>query len=161
MEKLFDGIKYKFFYDGIFSNWYLCKFTLDGIMFNSVEQYMMYKKALYFNDNNSAEKILKALRPETQKQIGRRVVGFNDKQWDLVKENIVTDAVYEKFDQNQKLKEYILKYYGYYIVEASPNDRVWGIGFWEDEAIDNINEWGENKLGKILTNLASYFYLKK
>jgi len=39
-----NGIKYKFFWDGLFSNWSHTEFTVDGIKYNCGEQYMMTEK---------------------------------------------------------------------------------------------------------------------
>ena len=40
------------------SNWYPSDFTVNGINFSSMEQYMMYQKALRFGDTKIADKIL-------------------------------------------------------------------------------------------------------
>jgi ribA/ribD-fused uncharacterized protein len=36
------------------------------------------------------------------------------------------------------------------LVEASPGDRIWGIGFDAENAEGNEEEWGRNKLGNAL-----------
>lgn len=36
--------------NGYLSNWYLSDFTLDGVNYSSMEQYMMFKKAECFHD---------------------------------------------------------------------------------------------------------------
>jgi ribA/ribD-fused uncharacterized protein len=123
-------------------------------MFNCGEQYMMYQKAITFGDNETANKILKELSPRKQKELGRQVKNFNPKVWDSLKYIIVKNGLTEKFNQNPEFKDYLLKYKGYVLVEASPYDRIWGIGFYDYEAIQNIDNWGENLLGKILTELA-------
>ena len=82
--KIILDIKYKFFWDGIFSNWYPSEFTVDGIEFNCGEQYMMYQKAVVFLDMETAEKILKEPVPRKQKQLGRAVKNFNPKTWNEI-----------------------------------------------------------------------------
>jgi ribA/ribD-fused uncharacterized protein len=154
MEQEFKGIKYMFFWNGIFSNWYESYFDINGIRYNCGEQYMMHQKAITFNDQETANKILRSSSPSKQKKLGREVSNFNPKQWDLVKYELVKTGLREKFNQNPKLKTFLLKYKDFQIVESSPEDRIWGIGFYGDEAIENIQNWGENLLGKVLTDLA-------
>jgi hypothetical protein len=115
----------------------------------------MYSKALTFGDKESAEKILKEYSPRVQKKLGREINNFNEVIWDSCKYNIVKKGLIEKFKQNSELREYLLSYKGFSIIEASPVDRIWGIGFSSNDAISNINNWGENLLGKILTELSN------
>ena len=149
-----NNIKYKFFWGGYFSNWYVLDFIVDGITYNCGEQYMMYQKALTFNDTETANKIMEEIVPSEQKKLGRKVKNFNEKIWNQVKYNLVKKGLREKFTQHQHLKNYLLQYKNFEIVEASPYDRIWGIGYDSKEAFDNIDDWGENLLGKILTELA-------
>lgn len=44
--------------NGYLSNWYLSPFTFDEVSFSSMEQYMMYRKALTFGDDKVASDIL-------------------------------------------------------------------------------------------------------
>jgi ribA/ribD-fused uncharacterized protein len=148
-------ITYIFFWDGMFSNWYESPFTVDGTTFNCGEQYMMYQKAITFNDADTADRILQARHPREHKALGREVKNFNSKKWDEVKYSLVKSGLREKFLQNEKLKAYLLKHKGCTMVEASPYDRIWGIGFNAGSAMENIDRWGENLLGKILTELAN------
>lgn len=155
LRRKHNGIKYAFFLDGIFSNWYPCSIVVDSIKYNCIEQYMMYSKALTFGDKENAEKILKEYSPRIQKKIGREINNFNEVIWDSCKYNIVKKGLIEKFKQNSELREYLLSYKGFSIIEASPVDRIWGIGYSSNDAISNINNWGENLLGKILTELSN------
>lgn len=150
--------KYKFFWGGILSNWFESNFEIDSIKYNTSEQYMMYQKALFFNDIDIANKILKEKNPKYQKKLGREVKNFNIDKWNNVKYDIVKKGILEKFKQNPELKKYLLKYKGYKFVEASPYDRIWGIGFLELDAIKNIDKWGENLLGQILTELSNELF---
>lgn len=154
MEKEYKGKKYKFFWGGIFSNWYVADFVIDGITYNCGEQYMMYQKAMFFNDIKTADEILEEIVPSEQKALGRQVKNYNDSKWSKVRYDIVKKGLKEKFTQNSSAKKMLLKYKGYQFVEASPKDRIWGIGFDSYVALDNIDNWGENLLGKILTELA-------
>lgn len=147
--------KFKFFWKSFspFSNWYKCSFTEDSITYNCVEQYMMYKKAILFNSFEIASDILKESSQKRIKDLGRTVSNFNASLWDRSKENIVKDGCRLKFTQNQDLLKSLLKYKGFIFVEASPFDRIWGIGYSEENALANISSWGENLLGKVLTDL--------
>lgn len=116
---------------------------------------MMHQKAIAFNDSETAHKILCEYLPANQKKLGREIKNFNEKKWDEIKYNLVKRGLKEKFNQNPQLKRNLLKFRGYQFVEASPKDRIWGIGFGENDAIKNIENWGENLLGKILTELAT------
>lgn len=157
MTRIYNDIKYKFFWGGKFSNWSKSPFKINDITFNCGEQYMMYQKAIVFEDYDSAIKILEEVSPQTQKILGRRVKNFNKNKWDSIKYELVKKGLREKFKQNPLLKEYLMEYSDSVIVEASPYDRIWGIGFITEDAIDNIDKWGENLLGRILTELAIEF----
>lgn len=148
-------MKYKFFWNGIFSNWHKHDFWYKGICFNCAEQAMMYHKALFFNDQITAILILNAEHPKDQKALGRQVKNFNPKQWDEVKYDLVKEILHYKFTDNLRLLNQLLAYKGYLFVEASPYDRIWGIGYEEKDALQNIDNWGENLLGKILTELSN------
>ncbi len=149
--------KFTFFWrtNSPFSQWHPCKFVIDEIKFNSAEQYMMFKKALLFKDDEIAEKILASSQAPEQKALGRQVKGFDKTIWESECKNIVYDANYAKFTQNPKLKEKLLETEGTTIVEASPYDCIWGIGLGEEdpEHFDRSKWKGKNWLGEILTQV--------
>lgn len=147
--------KYKFFWksDSPFSNWYPAKFKLNGVTYQNSEQYMMYQKAVGFGDMDIARQILRADTPKEQKALGRKVKGFDPKVWDDIKYDLVKTGLRAKFTQDENLKDELLKYKGWQFVEASPEDRIWGCGYHQNDALKNIDNWGENLLGKILTEL--------
>ena len=146
-------MKYKFFWSGIFSNWYTSPFTLYGIEFVCVEQCFMWSKAQLFNDTDSMKLIMLSDSPRDIKKLGRLVKNFNPTIWNKYKYSLVKEGVKAKFEQNPELKKELFKYKGYEFAEASPLDSIWGIGYDEDHALDNIDKWGENLLGKILTEV--------
>lgn len=149
--------KFSFFWksESVFSQWYLVNFTVDDITFNCAEQFMMYQKAKLFNDDAIAEKILKTTSPKSQKSLGRKVSNFDESTWNSHCADIVYRANYAKFSQNAKLKEEMLsiRHKDREFVEASPVDKIWGIGMAEDEegVKHRVNWKGKNLLGKILT----------
>jgi ribA/ribD-fused uncharacterized protein len=160
MEAIHNNIKYLFFWNGIFSNWYPSIFVVDNIEFNCVEQYMMYMKAMTFNDISTAQTILNTNHPKKQKELGRSVKNYDDNVWSNIRYETVKKGLREKFIQNPPIKEYLLKYYGYEFVESSPVDRVWGTGYIDHKCIENIDNWGSNLLGKMLTELSDEFYIE-
>lgn len=147
--------KYVFFWSGIYSNWHKCNFKVDGIKYNCVEQYMMYKKALLFGDFSTAKKIMITSHPKEQKRLGRLVRNYNDNTWVNQRKEIVKKGIYAKFKQNEYLLKQILDTENLEFVEASPEDNIWGIGMDEDHPnINNKKYWkGQNLLGKILTEV--------
>lgn len=131
------------------SQWYKCSFSLNGRTYSSAEQYMMAQKAMLFQDIETFKKIMATNDPRKCKEFGRQVKGFDEKVWDNMKYKIVLDANYLKFSQNEKLKNYLLSTKDKVLVEASPYDKVWGIGMAKDD-INAIHPelWkGENLLG--------------
>lgn len=148
--------KYTFFYGGPFSNWYPCVFKdIKGIEFNCSEQYMMYYKALLFGDHLMAEHILGEKHPREQKSMGKLVQGFELDKWQNFAKEIVWMGCYHKFTQNPDLMESLIATKGTLLVEASPTDRIWGIGLDEHDPLihDPANWDGTNWLGEVLTDL--------
>lgn len=140
------------FWDGFCSQWDKCTFTLDGVQYNCAEQAMMHKKALQFGDTKIAEKILKAKQPSVQKGLGRLVNNYDDTVWSENRYDIVIDINIAKFSQNPKLLKQLLALDHLIIVEASPEDKIWGIGLDESHPNATIpSKWkGLNLLGKVL-----------
>jgi ribA/ribD-fused uncharacterized protein len=138
-----------------FSQWYRCSFTVDGRPFGCAEQFMMHGKALLFGDAATAAKILAADHPREHKALGRKVKPFDDAIWRREREAIVLAGNRAKFTQNPALRELLLATAGTTLVEASPYDRVWGIGLAEsDPRAKDPAQWrGQNLLGKVLTRL--------
>ena len=144
---------YTYFWDGIYSNWYKSTFILEDNIFNCVEQYMMFNKAMFFGDLETARLIMNTNNPRKQKELGRLVKDYDDREWSKVREDIVYKGLKAKFDQNPDLKKQLLLTKGTTLVEASPYDRIWGIGYNSISAPKNKNDWGLNLLGKLLTKL--------
>jgi hypothetical protein len=138
-----------------FSQWYRCAFTVDGRAFNCAEQYMMHGKALLFGDTESAAKILAADHPRQHKALGRKVKPFDDAVWKRERVGIVRAGNHAKFTQNPALLEQLVATKGTTLVEASPYDKIWGIGLaaGDPRAKDPAQWKGQNLLGKILTEL--------
>lgn len=142
-----------YFWGGIFSQWAKCDFVDElGVKFNCAEQAMMYHKALVFEDEDAAKAVLNEKDPRNQKTIGRTIKNYNDEKWDKVKFDIVMQNNIFKFFQNPGWKELLIYTDGYELVEASPYDKIWGVGLGEDNPLiyDKNNWQGENLLGKAI-----------
>ena len=138
--------------NGYLSNWYLSDFTVEGITFSSMEQYMMYKKAMLFQDRETAGKILQTDDVAEIKALGRGVRNFDDQIWTKSREEIVYKGVLEKFRQNPELSARLEETGEDVIAECVVKDRIWGIGLsMKDEDRFCMDRWkGQNLLGKIL-----------
>ncbi|KAK1716739.1 uncharacterized protein BDZ83DRAFT_536493, partial [Colletotrichum acutatum] len=121
------------------------------ITFKSAEHYMMHAKALLFTDLAVALSILKADHPRKVKALGRKVHNFNEALWNENRERIVREGNLLKFRSAPELRKKLLATGDRELVEASPMDRIWGIGFAPDKAASaDRGRWGLNLLGKIL-----------
>lgn len=149
--------KFVFFWGGEFSQWYKAPIVIDHIQYNCNEQYMMASKALLFNDSESLNKILKSKSPGEQKSIGRSVKNFDDVIWKQHARLIVYRANFAKFTQHADLREILLNTHHREIVEASPEDFIWGIGMAENhpDILDRSKWLGTNWLGEILMQVRS------
>lgn len=149
--------RFTFFYRSAspFSQWHPARFTVAGVTFQSAEQYMMYGKAKLFGDEQTAWRMMRTASPAEQKALGREVAGFDRELWEARCRSIVYDGNYAKFTQNEPLLGALLATRGTTLVEASPTDRIWGVGLAEgDPAILQRATWrGKNWLGEVLTAL--------
>ncbi len=134
----------------VYSNWNKSGFTVKGIFFANGEQYMMYCKAMFFNDAATAAPILAEPDPEKVKILGRAVQGFNEAAWIENRLRLVRRGLLEKARQNPHIKAQLLATGDLILVEASPPDRIWGIGLGENDprALDPAQWRGLNLLGE-------------
>ena len=146
--------------NGFLSNWYLSNFTLNGIVYTSMEQYMMYMKAITFDDIETAGKILNTTDVATIKTLGRQVRNYNDSIWAGMRQIIVYEGLKAKFSQNSTLREMLLNTGSSILAECAVKDKIWGIGLsMSDPNRFNITNWkGSNLLGYSL--MLVRFYLK-
>lgn len=129
--------------------WYPSRFEIDGEMYSCAEQYMMAQKARIMGDEDTRTKIMCETAPEAIKKLGRDVKNFDAEKWDALSLNIVIKGNIAKFGQNPQLLGYLLSTGNKVLAEASPYDRIWGIGMDESEARELYpHKWrGQNKLG--------------
>jgi ribA/ribD-fused uncharacterized protein len=131
------------------SQWWPSPFEVEGVIYPTAEHWMMSQKARLFGDEQTACRILTAESPKEVKQLGREAEGFDAAIWDGRKIAIVEEGSFCKFSQNSGLRDYLTSTGDRILVEASPVDRIWGIGLAADDT-DAINpsRWrGENLLG--------------
>lgn len=147
--------KFTLFWRGPMSQWYKSSFKLDGIEYCTAEQWMMAEKARLFGDEATLKEILKSTSPRKQKELGREVKNFVVGDWNKVARNIVYNGNYLKFSKNKDLLEELMKTKGTTLVEASPVDRIWGIGLADDDprALRRETWLGKNWLGEVLTKV--------
>lgn len=135
--------------NGYLSNWYLSNFMKDGILFSSMEQYMMYKKAELFQDAEISSQILETSNVGKIKALGRSIQNYDDTLWNGVRQIIVYEGLLEKFRQNEDLGQKLLETHQDILAECAMQDKIWGIGLsMKDERRLDMNEWqGQNLLG--------------
>jgi ribA/ribD-fused uncharacterized protein len=142
--------------NGFLSQHFPCKFTDEdlGMSFTCGEQYMMVRKALLFQDQKAADAILACSKPGAMKALGRKVQHFSEEVWEKNRYDIVRRGNLLKFTQNENLKKSLLETGTRELVEASPFDKVWGIGMTADRAEGTKRiRWGQNLLGKALMDV--------
>jgi ribA/ribD-fused uncharacterized protein len=134
---------------GCLSQWWTAAFTEDGHTFASAEHYMMAHKAWLFDDHETAAKILAAGHPGEAKKLGRLVRDFDEAVWNARRFDIVTRGNIAKFGRREELTGFLLGTGNRVLVEASPRDRIWGIGLAvDDERSVSPSTWrGLNLLG--------------
>ena len=132
-----------------FSQWYDCRFEVDGVAYHTAEQYMMAQKAILMNDTDTYARIMAADNPKDYKALGREVKHFDAVVWDHAKIDVVLSGNLAKFSQNPQLFAFLDSTGDSVLVEGSPYDGIWGVKLGiDDPRIQNPNEWqGENLLG--------------
>ncbi|MDT0390583.1 NADAR family protein [Streptomyces dubilierae] len=154
------GIKYLHFWghrprpDGrigpsCLSQWWPSPFTVDGVQYATAEHWMMAGKARLFEDAAAERAVLAAGHPAEAKKAGRLVRGFDEAVWARERFRIVVEGSVHKFGAHPELQGFLLGTGDRVLVEASPVDRVWGIGLAaDDEAAMDPERWrGPNLLG--------------
>jgi ribA/ribD-fused uncharacterized protein len=155
-----DTLKYIFFWGHTnknneavgkfcFSQWFESPFTVDNITFKTAEHWMMAQKALLFGDKKTFEQIISCDKPAAAKELGRQIISYDEQTWNEQKFEIVKLGNIHKFNQYPNFAEYLLKTENRVLVEASPQDNIWGIGLSQDSKdIEDIYAWrGQNLLG--------------
>ena len=138
--------------NGYMSNWYPSVFMFGGVEFSSMEQYMMYRKAVCFGDEAIAAKMLATSDAAEIKALGRLVLGYDDNWWNGVRQIIVYEGLLAKFSQNVALEKQLKETEKAVLAECAVKDRIWGIGLsMNDPNRFDRDRWqGQNLLGYTL-----------
>jgi ribA/ribD-fused uncharacterized protein len=142
-----------------FSQWWPAAFTVDGLTYKTAEHWMMAGKARLFGDQAILDKVLLAGTPDEAKKLGRQVKNFDTAIWDAHKFELVVAGNEHKFSQHPALKTFLMNTHDRVLVEASPMDRIWGIGMAaSNEHVENPLQWrGQNLLGYALMTVRDQF----
>ena len=153
--------EYVFFYKDWLSNYQKTNFTVEWkgttYTFSSTEKGFMYIKAITFGDSVTASKIMKTDDPNQCRKLGRQVKGYKDSEWEKIRYDVFYTLNWAKYNQDKELQKKLLdpQFDGKKFVEASPIDKIWGIGYAENNPNIEYAQiyWGKNYLGRILTNI--------
>ncbi|HVF05583.1 MAG TPA: NADAR family protein [Frankiaceae bacterium] len=139
----------------VLSQWWGAPFEVEGVVYPTAEAFMMAEKARLFGDETRLAEILAADHPAAAKDAGRRVTPFDSAVWDAHRYDAVVRGNVAKFSQHPDLRAYLASTAPRVLVEASPADRVWGIGLSAgDAAARTPSTWrGSNLLGFALTEV--------
>ncbi|RAJ59884.1 hypothetical protein K378_04581 [Streptomyces sp. Amel2xB2] len=134
---------------GCLSQWWFAPFEADGVEYATAEHWMMARKARLFGDADAERRAVEAVHPRQAKDVGRSVRGFDQDVWERERFAIVVEGSLRKFAHHGELREFLLGTSSRVLVEASPLDRVWGVGLAADDArVRDPAQWrGENLLG--------------
>ena len=129
--------------------WFAAPFEIEGVRYPTAEHYMMAEKARLFDDADVLARILEAPQPGAAKRLGREVSGYDDAAWSAARFEAVVRGTVAKFEQHEPLRTFLIGTKRRVLVEASPVDRVWGIGLAaDDDRASHPSAWrGENLLG--------------
>ncbi|HTW02959.1 MAG TPA: NADAR family protein [Streptosporangiaceae bacterium] len=139
---------------GCLSQWWPAAFSVDGITYPTAEHWMMAAKARLFGDDQALAAVLAADSPKDAKAVGRTVRGFGEKDWAAARFDLVVSGSLAKFRQNPDLGAFLRGTGRRVLVEASPRDRIWGIGMGTSNPdASRPSRWrGTNLLGFALMN---------
>lgn len=135
--------------NGALSNWSKHSISADGLVFKTAEHYMMYHKATIMGDSDSATRVLASPSPYEAKRIGRQVRNWDEARWASERERVMLEGLWLKASQHKEIKQLLMESGDCILAEASPFDRIWGIGLAaHDKAAACPGEWkGLNLLG--------------
>lgn len=161
-----EAFTFRFFYghtrradgrlsDAVFSQFYPCRFTIEGTAYRWAEQWMMAEKARAFGDGAALARVMAATTPAEVKRAGRTVTPYDDARWSAIRFDRVVRGNLAKFEQDDALRAYLLATDPDIPVEAAPTDAIWGIGLSRDhpDAADPRAWPGQNLLGFALNRV--------
>ena len=149
--KTINGMTFFWGREDALSNFFKRDFMVGGLKFNCNEQYIMWSKAVLFGDNAQARAVRQLTEPLDQRNAGRKVIGYSDDIWFANRTRIAVEGALAKFGQNKDLGDILLGTEGTALVEASPSDKIWGVGLGvDDPRILDRSKWrGQNLMGDV------------
>ena len=134
------------------SNFHPCKFKVQGQEFNCAEQFLQHSKATFFDDDETAHKIMLTKSPAKMAALGHRVKHFKQEDWEAMAAEIVERGIWAKFSQNSKLAKYLLQTGDKHLLEANGKGGYWGttLSLKDSDVLTKVDYSGDNNLGKIL-----------
>ena len=127
-------------------------FIIGSQTYTCVEQYIQQQKSLMFGDHSTASEIMKAATPLKQKQLSYKIEKFNRQVWEERACEATKPGLKAKYEQNEACRTFLLQTADKEIIEASPNDKFWGIGrgLRDPHVWDKSKRQGSNNMGKLL-----------
>lgn len=138
------------------SNFYECNFDINGINYQSTEQYLFSEKAKKVGDTEMMNKIMKNRAARICKEFGESIDWPGDLfSWREFAKDKLKIANMAKYSKNVNLRKFLFSTAPAILVEASPHDRYWGVGLKKNDAnIQDVEKWqGENMMGYLLTDI--------
>ncbi len=126
---------------GCFSNFSLHSIEMHNTFWPTVEHYYQAQKFVGSPDEKIMPLIHQASTPEEAAALGRCSTHQIRSDWEMVKTQVMREAVHKKFLAHPDIREILLSTGDQLLVENSPNDYFWGCG---------ENKTGQNHLGQIL-----------
>lgn len=151
------------FWGGPFSQWAPSPFVFDEKKYYTAEHWMMWNKAMVFNDPETAKKILEEKDPKAVKAYGRAIKSFDAAVWADKAFAIVVEGQILKAQHNEYYYKVMKETHGRTIVEASPLDAIWGVKLAEEDprAQDPLLWEGTNLLGFAVMTAQDILFSKK
>ena len=118
--------------NAVLSQWFPAPFEVNGEHYATAEHYMMAEKARLFGAEDIRLNIIASQSPKQAKDWGRSIQGFDELVWKQHRFAIVCAGNYAKFAQHPDLQAFLLNTGNRVLVEASPVDKIWGIGMAQD-----------------------------
>ena len=134
------------------SNFHPSPFTIGSQTYTCAEQYIQLQKSLIFGDQSTAGEIMKATTPRKQKQLSYEIKNFSRQVWEERACDAIRPGLKAKYEQNEDCRKFLIATADKEIVEASPNDKFWGIGRGLRDPLlwDKAKRQGSNNMGKLL-----------
>ena len=140
------------------SNWYPSPFTVEKKNFSSMEQFMMYRKAICFGDEAVSKNILSTDNASQIKALGRQVKNYDEHIWNGIRQIVVYEGLLAKFSQNEDLKDRLKSTGEATLAECAVKDLIWGVGLSmkDPDRFDKTKWKGQNLLGYTLMMVREY-----